>query len=235
MKDDDGDAGSVVVEPMDVTQVDTEVQYSAAEIESQVFDPNASVYLSEAMNETVSDSLEEPRLSQWSISADSRSRQARQSRMDVQEEHGGELNHAVGPLRALLANKEYVTQPQLSSLLRTIGYETREDVTETMVQELQAMGILGALARGKGTLEVDSRRGTGCLAVVDCRVPLLPVPQHPPHVRPGVRFCNASRSARYFFAPPLNVFLLKSDRRTDPPRATLKWCSASRNASLSCL
>lgn len=203
MKDEDGDEG--VVQEMDVDEplADDRHDYPAAELGSQVFDPNASVYMSETANETMSDAFDGGRTSQWTIPPHSPSPKIGASPTDIGKEHGGESNRAVELLRALLANNEFVTQPDLLSLLRQAGCETHEDMVEEMVKDLQSMGILGSHTRGKGTLQVDWHEGThfGC-----CGLSGVFVPRQRPRVRPEVRFSNASRSARYFFAPTPNVF-----------------------------
>ena len=132
--------------------VDDGLRDSATELNVDVFDPNASVYVSEMVNETISDAVDDTVPSQWSISDGLHTAKRRSSSMDIEIEHGGEVNRAVGPLRALLANKEFVTQPQLSSLLRQAGFSTQDNAVEVMVLEMQQMGFLGPLTRGKGTL-----------------------------------------------------------------------------------
>lgn len=164
MKDEDGDEASIQEMDVDEPLEDDQRDYPAAELGSQVFDPNASVYMSETANETMSDALDGGRPSQWTISASSPPPKIRASASNIEKEHGGESNRAVELLRELLANNEFVTQPDLLSLLRQAGCETHEDMVEEMVKDLQSMGILGALTRGKGTLQVEWNEGThfGC-------------------------------------------------------------------------
>jgi hypothetical protein len=106
------------------------------------FNPDASVYSSEAVYETMSEAVDESCTSQASSCL-------LPSQSTPQATHRS-AKIAAGPFRALLANRSFVTSAQLAAHLRQAGMSSSEAMTSMMVKELQTAGFLGQQAGGRG-------------------------------------------------------------------------------------
>lgn len=118
--------------------------------EESVFDPNASVYSSEALYDTMSEAVEESCASQ--ASSVTASPQRAGPRLVPSAEQSAKI--CAGPFRALLAKKSFVTAFQLSAYLRQAGLDDSGAMVAMLVKELREAGFLGQLVKAKGTWHV---------------------------------------------------------------------------------
>lgn len=146
-------AGSVTEMDADARLSDAATSKEAANLPTGSFDPNASVYSSEAANETMSDAIGgERNASQWSLPINLQSQRIDPCAMDVEESHYiTPIEDIEDALRERFAQVEFVTQAQLSTLLRQLGARMQDTTTTGTLKELQTRGVLGSYARGKGT------------------------------------------------------------------------------------
>ena len=61
---------------------------------------------------------------------------------------------SIGPFRALLAKRDFVTLTELGSILRRTGHDGSDSMASLVAKELQSAGFLGTHTQGRGTNQV---------------------------------------------------------------------------------